>query len=218
MRQVGPALASAVAVAVALASLARPDGGGGSPSEQAARVIDRTFRCTPIPLSAGPREVTVDTVPVSATEISGQDPSPGFIGVTSGGWRPGSDLVSIRARRWERFRTTANSWQGAYANTARCASSRRSVPLSRKGLPGPPIRWQETERCVVPGRVFVRFRAALQSPASWRRMSPSYAGARSNVVEAAVAVRGERTRKPIAYMELERGGKTKLWYSPPACR
>jgi hypothetical protein len=211
------ALASAAVVALALASLVRPNGGGGSSFEPAARVIDRAFLCTPTALSNGSRELTFDAVPVSATERFAQDPSPGFIGVRSGGWGPAYDLLSIRAHRWQRFGRTTTSWQGVYANTARCASSRRSVPLSPKGLPGPPIQWQERERCVVPGRVLVRFRAALQSPALWRRISPSHVGARSNVVGAALALRSERTGNPIAYMELDRAGKTKLWYSPPAC-
>jgi hypothetical protein len=212
-RRQGLTLGLAVAVAMAGAALARPDGGGGSRFEPAARIIDRTFRCTPIALG-----VTVDAVPVNAIEVFRQEPSPGFIGVTGGGRRPGSELVAIRARRWERYRTTANSWQGAYASTARCASLRRHMPLSPRGLPGPPIQWMESQRCLVRGRVLVRFRALLRSPASWRRISPSYAGARSNVVDAALALRRERTGKPIAYMELERDGKTKLWYSPAACR
>ena len=183
-----------------------------------ARIVDRTFRCTPTAVGSGLRELTVDTVPITATERSAQDPSPGFIGVISGGWAPSSDFVSIRARRWQRFGRPVNSWQGVYANTARCASSRRSVSLSSKGLPGPPIRWQERERCVVPGRILVRFRAVLQAPALWRRISGSYLGARSNVIDAALAIRSERTGNPIAYMGLDRAGKTKLWYSPPACR
>jgi hypothetical protein len=173
-RRQGLVLASAVAVAVGLAALARPDPGAGSPFESAARIVDRTFRCTPTAVGNGLRELTVDTVPITATERSAQDPSPGFIGVISGGWAPSSDFVSIRARRWQRFGTPVNSWQGVYANTARCASSRRSVSLSSKGLPGPPIRWQERERCVVPGRILVRFRAVLQAPALWRRISGSY--------------------------------------------
>jgi hypothetical protein len=42
----------------------------------------------------------------------------------------------------------------------------------------------------------------------------TYDGARRQVVEAAVAVRSERTGKPVAFVELGRAGKTRLWTSP----
>lgn len=195
-------------------------GNSASASPAAPRVIDRTFGCTPVPLDANLRTVDVSAVPIRAGEpfVPFQAPSPGFIGVASGGWEPGSELVSIRARGWQRF-TSTYSAEGVYASIKRCAPSRISVPLSPRGLPGPPIQWAKQATCLGRGRVIVRVRAILQLPVSWQPLiSTSYDGARSKVVEAALAIRSERTGKPIAYMELDRDGKTKLWYSPRCVR
>src|SRR5688572_19877224 len=181
----------------------------------ASRVIDRTFGCTPFAIEAKLRAADVNAVPLRAVEAPnpGQDPSPGFIGVATDGWKPGSDLISIRARGWQRFAGTYSP-EGVYASNKRCSSSRLFVSLSARGLPGPPTRWAKQVTCLGGGRVLVRVRAVLRAPAAWRRISDSYDGARREVVEAALAVRSERTSKPIAYLELGRDGKTKLWYSP----
>jgi hypothetical protein len=185
-------------------------------TEQASRIIDRTFRCTPVALGAGLRDLDVEAVPIRAREDynPSQSPSPGFIGVATGSWDAGSELVSIRARGWQRFETTYSA-QGVYASIKRCAASRVSLPLSARGLSGPSIQWAEHGTCLVRGRVLVRVRVTLQSPAWWL-IDTSFAnvGARSNVVVGALAMRSERTGKPIAYMELDRAGKTRLWLSP----
>ena len=66
------------------------------------------------------------------------------------------------------------------------------------------------------GRVIIRVRATLELNVSWQApVIDAFDGAQSDVLKAAVAIRSERTGKPLAYMELERSGKTKLWYSPP---
>ena len=181
----------------------------------ASRVIDLTFGCTPAVLSGRLRVSDVTAVPIRAAEpgIPFQQRSPGFIGVASGGWGPGSELVSIRARGWQRF-ATVYSDEGVYASIKRCSWSRISLPLTAKGLPGPPVRWAEQVTCAARGRILIRVRATLQSPSPWQPLSDSYDGAPRNVVEAALAVRSERTGKPIAYMEFGRDRKTKLWYSP----
>jgi hypothetical protein len=54
-------------------------------------------------------------------------------------------------------------------------------------------------------------RVVLQSSAAWRRVQGGYAGAREGVVEAALAVRTQRGRHPVAFIQLGRTGKTKLW-------
>ena len=91
------------------------------------------------------------------------------------------------------------------------------VPLSARGLPGTPIIWQKEVDCAVRGRVLVRVRAELETPAVWRPAGAPYAGAVGNVVEAKLAVRSERTGKPIAFATLGQGGKTRLW-SAQSCR
>jgi hypothetical protein len=105
---------------------------------------------------------------------------------------------------------------GAYADARRCAAARVSVPLSAKGLPGPPVRFDQEADCEVRGRILVRLRAVLEAPTPWRPAQAPYVGARRNVVEAKIAVRSDRTRRPLALLELDRAGKTRLWVSP-AC-
>jgi hypothetical protein len=212
-RIVGLGLGVALVVAALLVL-----GTSASALPAAPRVIDRTFGCTPEALEGTLRATDVNAVPVRAIEPYNpfQHPSPGFIGAASGGWEPGSDLVSIRARGWQRFRSTYSP-EGVYASVRRCRLSRISVPLSASGLPGPPVQFARQTTCLGRGRVLIRVRATLSSRASWQPQTDSFDGARSNVVQAAIAVRSERTGKPLAYMELGRDGKTKLWHSP-RCR
>lgn len=184
----------------------------GAPA--ASRIIDRTFRCTPVALGDGLREIDVVAAPLGATEyVSGPSPSPspGALGVSSGGFSPTSELVSARAAAWERFRNRRVP-EGIYVSHGRCSSTRDSVRLSPTGLPGPPVPWWERKSCLVRGRVLVRVRAVLQAPATWQRIDATYVGARRSVVEAALAIRSERG-KPIAFVELGPAGKTRLWTS-----
>jgi hypothetical protein len=179
-----------------------------------ARVIDRTFRCTPVVLGDGLREIDVVAAPLGATEyVSGPSPSPspGALGVSSGGFSPTSELVSARAAAWDRFRNRRVP-EGVYVSRGRCTSTRDPIRLSPTGLPGPPVSWWERKSCLVRGRVVVRVRAVLQAPANWQRIDGTYVGARRSVVEAALAIRTERG-KPLAFVELGPAGKTRLWTS-----
>jgi hypothetical protein len=99
-------------------------------------------------------------------------------------------------------------------NARSCTATRNTVPLSSRGLPGPPIEFNQEAECLLRGRVLVRVRAVLNAPASWRPAGDGYAGARANVVEAALAVRSARTRKPLAFIQLRAQGKTRSWISP----
>jgi hypothetical protein len=62
--------------------------------------------------------------------------------------------------------------------------------------------------------VLVRLRAVLEAPTLWGRAARPYFGARRNVVEATIAIRSERNRRPIALLKLDRAGETRLWVSP----
>lgn len=198
----------ATAVAVILATAAEPGGSAAS------RVIDRTFRCTPSLLAGGEglRDLDLIARPLGSHEYGAPDPSPGFLGVGSGGHNPTADLVSVRADAWERFRNRRVP-EGVYANAARCNPARVSVPLSSAGLAGPPVRWSEDTPCPISGRLLVRVRAVLGSTAPWQRIDGTYIGARRTVAEAKVAVRAERGRRPIALLELDSRGQTRLWTS-----
>lgn len=181
----------------------------------ASHIIDRTFGCTPTALTGKLRAFDVNAVPKRAKESTDplQAPSPGFIGVASGGWRPDSELISIRARIWQRFAGTY-SFEGVYASMGRCSSSRLSPPLTPMGLPSPPVRWAQQVTCIARGRVIVRLRAVLHSPSAWQPLGNFYDGARRKVVAARLVVHSERTGEQIAYMELNRNGETTLMYSP----
>jgi hypothetical protein len=189
----------------------------GASQEAPARVVDRTFRCTLAPLYGGLRELEVSTKPRGSLGNGGRsdDVSPGYISVGSG-QASGvfDDLVWARTRLEERGVAPGDPFPpGAYTDVRRCRATRVVVPLSAKGLPGPPVRFDQDADCEARGRVLVRLRAVLEAPTEWRRASAPYFGARRNVVEAKIAVKSERTRRPIALLMLDSGGETRLWVS-----
>lgn len=191
----------------------RPAATPGAAGQATSRIVDRTFLCTPFALGDGLRDVEVVARPLGSKEFQNPNSSPGFLGVSSGGMSATSDLVSVRAAAWQRFRNRPRVPEGVFVHAARCSAARASVRLSPAGLPGPPVQWSEDRQCPVRGRVLLRVRAVLQSPATWQRIDRTYVGARQAVVEAAVVVRSERARKAIGFSELGPGGKTRLWVS-----
>jgi len=88
------------------------------------------------------------------------------------------------------------------------------VPLARKGIPGPPTVWAKSVECQVRGKVLVRVRAVLERSVPWRRQDAAFVGARANAVSGKVAVRAQASGAPVAYVELDSSGKTRLWFSP----
>jgi hypothetical protein len=197
------------AVLVLCATMAAELGHGAT-----SRVVDRTLVCRLVAPLPGVRDLDV----VVALPFDGQGFSaPAFIGVSSGPVSSGpftdrANRVFVRARNHELGSVGRTLPAGVYANTRSCAPTRAAVPLSPRGLPGPPVRFEQEPECTVRGRVLVRVRAFLQVPARWVTRT-DYAGAQKNVVEAALAVRSERTRRPIAFIQLGRSGTTKLWSS-----
>jgi hypothetical protein len=183
----------------------------------AGRVFDRTFRCRPGVVYGGVRQLDVTAKPRGSLGNGGRsdDVSPGYVSLGSGpASGPFDDLVFARSRFEERGVAPGNPFPpGVYADVRRCATTRVSMPLSPKGLPGPPVRFDQEADCEVRGRVLVRLRAVLEAPTRWRPATPPYTGARRNVVEVKIAVRSERTRRPIALLALDPGGETRLWVS-----
>jgi hypothetical protein len=177
------------------------------------RIVDRTFRCTSAVLYAGVRQLDVTASPRGSLGAGGRsdDVSPGYISVGSGAARGVfDDLVFARSRSETRQASTPFP-PGVYADTRRCAAARASLPLSSKGLPNPPIRFEREADCEVRGRVLVRVRAVLEAPTAWQPATPPVAGARRNVLEATIAVRSERTRRQLALLTLDGAGATRLW-------
>jgi len=169
--------------------------------------LDRTFVCTPqygdLDVEASPRG---DYAFATARTVSS-----GYLGLTTGSSGARANLVHVRARREKSDAGAAAVPEGVYAGAGRCFLSRKTVPLTSKGLVGPPVVWRKDYTCTVRGRLVVRVRAEVASAATWRRTDADFFGVRTNVFTAQLAVRSERTGKPLAYGTLDAAGRTKLW-------
>jgi hypothetical protein len=119
--------------------------------------------------------------------------------------------VHVRARREKSDAGAAAVPEGVYAGAGRCFLSRKSVPLTSRGLAGPPVVWRKDYTCTLRGRLVVRVRAVVASAASWRRIDDDFFGVKTNVSTAQLAVRSERTGKQVAFGTLDAAGRTKLW-------
>jgi len=197
----------AVTCVVALASI-------GSGTSAPSRTVDRTFACTPL-LAGGGRELDLWASPPRTDPWT----IPAYLVARTGTTLPSEDLVYVRARTQGKigWTTPFSGPAGVYAHARRCSSTRASVALSAKGLPGPPTGWFSPVSCTLRGRVLVRVRALLAAPAGWGRAGPLFQGARKDVLEASLAIRSERTGEPLAFMTLNRAGETRLW-SSSRCR
>jgi hypothetical protein len=161
------------------------------PTEHAAapaKVFDRTLVCT-----------TGDGGPgIYGAPGPRADRTPGGVGVSrnfTGGSLP---LVAAGTR------------DGAYIDKQHCKRSANRVPLTRKGLPGPPAGVGSV-KCPV-GRVLVRLRYTYV-PGS----HPPQSEVGGRLISAAIAVRSYRTLKPLAFADLTaHGGKLQL-FSAASC-
>jgi hypothetical protein len=185
-------------------------------STTASRTFDRKFACRPVAFG-GIGDLDVSSSPPG--DLNFNRPTVAHLFVRTGGSEPVNNLVFVRARPQVRYPGLTNPEAvggpgGIFAHRSRCVATRAAVPLSSRGLPGPPTRFERNVDCPVRGRVLVRVQATMRAPTNWRPRAYSvYAGARQNVERAAVAVRSQRTGAPIAYAELGRGRATRLWYS-----
>jgi hypothetical protein len=196
--------------------LAAAAAAGSAPAREGGTVLatlDRTFSCTPDSLAPGVRELDALAIPAGSswTGARQERPSPGYLSLNTGGWKPGAELVAVRAKVWQRF--GAATPPGVFTLSASCRASRAAVPLQPRGLDGP-TRWAESVSCLLAGKVVVRVRATLQSAAPWQRASQAQFGVSRNVVAATLAVRKEKARSPFAVLKLDARGRTTLWVSP----
>jgi hypothetical protein len=185
-------------------------GAASTHAQTATRVVDRAFVCATEATGDGKRDLDVDAHPHVVYTYPGLpvEAVPAFLSVSSGSNSLDSDLVAIRARPLRGISRTLPA--GVYAHARRCSRTRTTVPLSATGLEGP-LQWAKRISCSVPGRVLVHVRAVLAEPTGWEQHG-AYVGARRPVASAKVAIRAAGTRKPIAYLELAAGLKTRFWY------
>jgi hypothetical protein len=109
----------------------------------------------------------------------------------------------------------ADTDRGAFVNTRRCKPTTIRVPLTRKGLPGPPVAFGAAARCPVAGRFLLRLRytyVPAPPPPPERYMVGGW------LISAFLAVRTYRTRKPLAFARLTANGNTSQLYSASSCR
>jgi hypothetical protein len=169
--------------------------------------LDRTLVCSTehsdLDVMASPRG---DYAFATARTVSS-----GFLGLTTGSSGARANLVHVRARREKSDAGAAAVPEGVYAGAGRCFLSRKTVALTSRGLAGPPVVWRKDYTCTVRGRLVVRVRAQVASAATWRRTDAAFFGVRTNVSTAQLAVRSERTGKPIAFGTMDAAGRTKLW-------
>jgi hypothetical protein len=99
---------------------------------------------------------------------------------------------------------------GVFIDKQYCSRSTNRVPLTRKGLPGPPRAFGSV-RCPF-GRVLVRLRYTyLPGP------HPPSSEVGGRLISAAIAVRTYRTLKPLAFVSLTTDATNLQFYSAASC-
>jgi hypothetical protein len=97
-----------------------------------------------------------------------------------------------------------------------CVAAKRIV-LTRKGLPGPPDRFEARYDCEYrPTRVLVRVRATVAAATPWKRSPPMHLQLERTVTKAEVAVQTP-SRKAIAFLTIA-GDAVRVWISPGCAR
>jgi hypothetical protein len=189
-----------------------PSTDAASPSTAARRVVDRTFSCRPRSFG-GVGDLDVYVTPPRTIGVTGTVPA--HLIVRTGALDPHDSFVVVRPRvnhqpGW--VSATGGGSPGVFASSRRCVPASARIALTSRGLAGLPILGYRELDCPVRGRVLVRVRSVLRAPAEWRRVDRSFVGARQPLVESKLSVRLP-TGKPIAYMEHDAKGGTRLWFS-----
>jgi photosystem II stability/assembly factor-like uncharacterized protein len=228
-----PASRAALLATVAAVTLALTLGAfaaGVSPTREPAlqqaapvRVVDRTFSCLPTASTAerGVREVTLANRSFSRDDRGMVWPAELTL-TRAAGPVFGSEFLLARSHQNDnRVRINRGyglGHPGVLVNARACVPSRARIPLSRAGLPGPPLPSNTANTCRSTGRVLVRVRATLAAPARWGQLQQPYVGVRANVTDMAVSVRVERTGAPLLYAKA-RPAATSVWRADwPRCR
>jgi hypothetical protein len=187
-----------VGLAAALAAILAAD---GAAEPAATRVFDRTVVCT-TKVVAGARVVTVWISPTS----TGATPREGNLGVTPG--PPSAVYTGVHVGMF----ASAETYRGAFYDRKRCAATRAKAPLTRRGLPGPPLGYPADAICPAPKRVLVHLHYVYVAG----RHAPGFAVG-GKLVAASLGVRAAGSGKPIAFGTLENGARRARLFSAAAC-
>lgn len=201
----------AVFAATALAALLGLLASDAPASDAATRVVDRTLLCR-TGYKGGARLVLLSarsavrrgdqlewlafaTASTPGNPLSKQNSEPTLAGV-SAGWPPPPPLTS----------------GGLGYDNARCGPTRKSVPLSPRGLiGGVASAFGEGLQCVVERTVLVRVRATFQQPvAEEPNKAGNYISALGRVLRGQLAVRTAAGR-PVAYADVADAGRARLF-------
>lgn len=174
-------------------------------SATASRIVDRTLLCSTVSVF-GDRFAWVG---VNSSKPTAKVPASAQIGTGAAG-------TSESLTGMEEGPSSGRPTGGVFFNRKRCRSASTTVPLTFRGLSGPPVEFDQRLRCKAGARVLVRFRAVLDRPARWRveGQRRDLLAASGNLAHAALAVRTE-AGKPLAFVSI-RSGAMKL-YSAPSC-
>lgn len=180
----------------------------GSSAPSAATPFDRTWSCgVPREYPGGPRVVKVHLRPRQELQQTTWGASAG-VTVSQGGFRSPS-LVYFSPGPQDHRRPNG----ALLVSRTRCVESKRAVPLSAKGLPSPPVRFEQSVECRVAPRILVRFRTTLDRVPFWRREGDN----RVTTVKfgkAAFVVASDQPRpRPVAYGEIAANGETRFFGS-----
>lgn len=151
------------------------------------RVLDRTLVC-----AMGQGWVNVGASPDAGV-------TPGVVVVTGNSTGATFPFVSVDTER------------GAYIDRKHCRSTSIRVPLTPKGLPGPPAVTNTDAACPTPGRVLVHIRYEYLPG----RHAKGYVGGRLR--SASLAVRLYKTKRPLAFAKLTANGTKSQFFSAASC-
>lgn len=180
-----------------------------SSAPAASTPFDRTWSCAvPREYPGGPRVVRVHFRPRQELQQTTLGASAG-VALSHGGF-DSPTLVYANPGPLDHRRPNG----ALVVSRTRCVESKRVVPLSSKGIPGPPVRFEQSVECRVAPRILVRFRTTLDRRPFWRREGDNRV-ATVRFGKAAFLVATDLPRPaPVAYGEVDAAGATKFWASP----
>lgn len=177
-----------------------------SAQSQRFTIIDRTMLCTTAFEGGVPDRIRSLSVGVGRELGEGEGRFAASIHLTTG---RSVALASVQADA-----ASDGSRPFVLVNRRRCSPVKTRVPLVREERSAAPVEFRGGCKLLdAPGRIVVRLRASMQSPARWSAYKQEYLLARGNPLEASLVVRTYPARKPIAFASFARDGSARFFRS-----